>query len=239
MALMLVVTGVLALLHIRFAMYPEALAAFPAAVALNRMGAYFAARPAPSWRRQGEQAAAAALIVAGPFIAFAIMTWVAPEPSAPQPDCDVHAVAPALNDTAFMGGSRLVMITDPNQAPEVLYWTSHGVVFGPYHTNRQGLRDLARFLTSEDDKGARAVAAERGIAYVMLCRQPPATPPATSATGAASAELGKAETLSKPAAAKSLYHRLLRDEVPDWLRAQPWPGKIKTDLHLFRVLSTG
>ncbi len=240
-ALMLVAIGVLGLLHIRFAMYPEVLAAYPAAVALSRLGAIVTRMKAAAWLRQASQAGAAAVIVAGPIIGFALASWAMDRKPAPEPDCFVRKAAAALNDPSFMGGSDLVILSEPNQAPELLYWTSDRTIFGPYHTNREGLHDLARFFTSTDDVAAKAVAARRAIAYVMLCQGEAGTvggTPASAPLNAGPIGGGGGGGATPPIDPHILYLRLLRGETPPWLKAQPWPAGIKTDLKLYRVLST-
>jgi asparagine N-glycosylation enzyme membrane subunit Stt3 len=239
MVLMLALIGTLGLIHIRFAMYPEVLAAYPAAVALSRLGGLMARLGGGVWLRQGAQAVAAAIIVAGPILGFAVASAIIDRKTPPEPDCAVRKVAPALNDAAFMGGRDLIILSEPNEAPEILYWTDHGTIFGPYHTNREGLHDLARFFTSTDDVAAKAVVARRGIAYVMLCHGDTGT---SGGTPAGERPIVAMSNSAPPMAEQGppvdphvLYLRLLRGEVPPWLKPQPWPKGVKTDLRLFRV----
>jgi hypothetical protein len=110
-------------------------------------------------------------------------------------------------------------MSHPNESPDLLYWTEHRVVAGHYHTNVEGLRDLLDFFISQDDATARAIAARRGIAFVLFCA---GDPPVTDTTGGDR---------------RGLYIRLQRGEVPGWLVAQPWPVGITSELRLFRVMS--
>lgn len=53
--------------------------------------------------------------------------------------------------------------------PQILLNTPHAIVTAGYHRNEAGLRDAVRFF-SGDEAAARAVAAERGLDYLVFCR---------------------------------------------------------------------
>lgn len=53
--------------------------------------------------------------------------------------------------------------------PQILLNTPHAIVTAGYHRNEAGLRDAVRFF-SGDEAEARAVAAERGLDYLVFCR---------------------------------------------------------------------
>lgn len=53
--------------------------------------------------------------------------------------------------------------------PQILLNTPHSIVTAGYHRNEAGLRDAVRFF-SGDEAEARAVAAERGLDYLVFCR---------------------------------------------------------------------
>ncbi|MGQ0676619.1 MAG: hypothetical protein ACT4N4_11110 [Rhodospirillales bacterium] len=127
----------------------------------------------------------------------------------------MRGAAAALNDAGFMGGRNLILLTHPDLAPETLYWTGHRVVAGLYHLNVDGLSDAVAVITARDDAMAREILTRRGVAYVLVCAAP-----------APSAHIDPAQ----------LFPRLERGEAPDWLRAQPLPSPIATDLRLYRVL---
>ena len=217
-ALMLALLTALGLRHLRFMIYPEVLAALPVGVLLDRMGP-LVDRVAPASLRLFAQTLAGVAVLAGPlFTGGAVAAATGSSPPA-RLSCGVRAVASALNDPGFMGGTNLVIMIHPNEAPDLLYWTDHGVVAGHYHRNVEGLRDLVGFFTSRDDAAAQAIAARRGVAFVMYCAD---DPPVASAAGADR---------------DALYMRLVRGESPSWLRPQPWPAEITSDLRLFRVVS--
>ena len=218
-AVMLALLGALGLRHLRFLIYPEALAALPIAVLLNRMGP-FVDRVSPASLRLFGQTLAGVAVLAGPLLLGGAVVAATGDSPPARVGCGVRAAAPALNDPDFMGGSDLVIMSHPNEAPDLLYWTGHRVVAGPYHTNVAGLRDLLDFFTSRDDAKARAIAARRGIAFVMFCASD------ITITDAAGADR------------EGLYMRLQRGEVPGWLAAQPWPAGTTSGLRLFRVLSS-
>ncbi len=222
-ALMLGLWTALALHHVRFAIYAEALAALPIAVLLTRVGP-LAERLAPPSLRHLAHVLACAVVLVGPNVLAAIAGAV-PAQAQGNVYCPVSSVAPALNDPRFMGGSDLIIMTPPVEAAQLLYWTGHRVVDAPFHTNVEGIygitHDLIQFMTSRDDVAARAVVARRGIAFVMLCPGDRTGADAVDSDG------------------RELYTRLLNGEVPSWLKSQPWPAGVTSDLRLFRVLSLG
>lgn len=216
-AAMIVLLGIPGLLHVRFAIYPEAAAALPTAVLMVRLHAFFAAMPRLAVRLLGGTLALTAVLLAPVLLAGAAVAIKGAAAEAAPPECAVRKVAAALDDPAFMGGRDLIIMTEPDQAPETLYWTDHRVVAGPYHLNVEGLTDVVAFMTGADERKARAILTRRGVAYVMIC----------------------ARAESPEAAAKenknALWERLLHGDPPPWLVPQPWPGGVKSDLKLFRV----
>ncbi len=217
-ALMLALLGALGVRHGRFVIYPEVLAALPIAVLVTRIGPFVDA-VAPAFLHLFGRVLLTAFVFIGPIFLAGVVAAATGEAPSGMPNCPVRAVVPALNDPRFMGGVDLIIMTQPTEAPELLYWTEHRVVAGPYHTNVEGLHNVIHFLTSRDDATARAIAARRGVAFVMLC--------AADITGAHAADPNGPE----------LYARLLRGEGPSWLAEQPWPAGMRTDLHLYRVVS--
>ena len=220
-ALMLALLSALALRHVRFALYSEALAAVPIAVLLTSVEP-FVDRVAPDALRHFGRVFIGMVVLAGPtFVANALAAAV-PETQHDNTFCAVSPVASALNDPRFMGGANLIIMTQPIEAAQVLYWTGHRVVDAPFHTNVEGIygitHDLIQFMTSRDDAAARAVVARRGIAFVMFCPG--------DRTGADAADPEGSQ----------LYTRLLRGDVPGWLSPHPWPAGIASDLRLFRVV---
>jgi hypothetical protein len=202
------------LLHARFAVYPQVLGALPTAALLAGIAPVMERLPVPALRLPAH-AAAIALVVVSPLIAAGLAGKAEAPAEAAAGNCAVRAAAPALDDPGFMGGSNLILLTHPDQAPEVLYWTGHRVVAGLYHLNVDGLTDAVAVATARDDAKAREILQRRGVAYVLVCAAQP--PPGARRDEA------------------QLFHRLERGQAPDWLKLQPWPGPIGSDLRLYRV----
>jgi len=212
----LTITGVVGLYRTRFAIYPEALAALPIGMMLARIGPSVVRRvPAASSNIWGGMLGA--LVVMSPVLGAAMLRSPSDSIWTAIPNCNVATVANALNNTAFMGGRDKIIMSHPDYAPALLYWTSHRTVAGPYHRNLQGIGDVARFMTSQDDRAARDIAARRGISYVLVCS-------------------GSAPIWPPRKTGDTLLERLESGSVPDWLAAQPWPEGVATDLRLLRVL---
>ncbi len=81
--------------------------------------------------------------------------------------CDVRALAPAL--TVGPRGKATVVLADPNFGAELLWRTPHAVVATLYNRNLDGNLDLVRSFSALDDATARAIAARRGVGYVLAC----------------------------------------------------------------------
>ncbi|HUI16315.1 MAG TPA: hypothetical protein VL244_01525 [Alphaproteobacteria bacterium] len=216
-ALMLALLSLPGLLHSSFAIHPEVLAALPIAVLALRVGALIDRHAPPTPLRLLARAFAMTLLLIGPIMLAGAMSLAESSPAPPPPDCRVRRVAAALNDPTFMHGSDFIVMTAPDQAPEVLYWTTDRVVAGPYHLNVQGLHDVFAFMTGTDEGRAYAILARRGVAYVLTCNWPV-----------------KARAGVKPDD-ETLEDRLALGEAPAWLAPVPWPAGTKSDLRLFRV----
>ncbi len=215
-AAMLAIMTVPGLVHARFCIYPEVLAALPIAALLARPGAV-AERVLPRLLRPLGRAFMASVILVGPPLSSGMLLIVRGVAAEPLVDCRVRHVAWALNDVAFMGARNLIIMTEWSEAPATLYWTNHRVVAGPYHRDVEGLRDAVAFMTGKDDRQSRAILTRRGVSYVMICGQPPKK--------GAPAKAGEAD----------LEDRLARGEAPSWLTPVPWPIGLVSDLRLFRV----
>ena len=220
-ALMLALLSAVALRHVRFALYPEALAAVPIAVLLTSVEP-LVDRIAPDSLRHFGRVFIGMVVLAGPTFVASALAAAVPETQQDDAFCAVSPVASALKDSRFMGGADLIIMTQPVEAAQVLYWTGHRVVDAPFHTNVEGIygitHDLVQFMTSRDDAAAREVVARRGIAFVMFCPG--------DRTGADAVDPDGSQ----------LYTRLLKGDAPGWLSPQPWPAGISSDLRLFRVV---
>lgn len=212
----LAIASAAGLYRTRFALNPEALAALPIGMMAARIGPFVVRRiPAASAKIWGFLLGG--LIVMSPPLGAAMLRAGPGAAPAAAPACAIPAVAAALNDPTFMGGRDHIIMTHPNDAPALLYWTGHRTVAGPYHRNVRGLADVDRFMTSRDGSAAREVAARRGFSYVLICR-------------------GRALAWPPRGTGDTLIARLQAGRPPAWLAAQPWPKGVKTDLRLFRVV---
>jgi asparagine N-glycosylation enzyme membrane subunit Stt3 len=216
------------LLHIRFMGYPEIAAAPAFAIFIGSLRPSLR-RFAPNVHGAVELLVAVALLLLLPAAGSLMRGGVSSEPSAATGaavagDCRLRLVASVLQDTGFMAGGRQVLMTNLNLAPEVIYWTDHDVVAGPYHRNVDGIRDEFAFFMSRDDQTAIALLRRRGITHILICpvelRQ---QLPARTGTGAG--------------APRNLAERLIDGPAPDWLTLQPWPAGIVSQIRLYRMNS--
>lgn len=213
----LALAGAGGLYRTRFAIFPEALAALPLGIMVGRLGRAVVRRfPSASGWLWGALLGGPLLIA--PVLGSALLRSGDKGAAQAAPACAIPAVADALNDASFMGGRDNIIMTHPNDAPALLYWTGHRTVAGPYHRNRQGIADVGAFMTSRDDGAARAIAARRGIGYVLICP-------------------GRATDWPPVGDGRALVERLAAGRVPAWLAARPWPAGVRSDLRLFRVLA--
>lgn len=112
----------------------------------------------------------AALIVLAPLLSGFIMVALAPVAATEKPSCKVTAIRAEL--AALPAG---IIMAPLNFGPELLYFTQHQVVAGPYHRNTAGLLDAFDFFGGSGDTQARDILRQRGIRYVLSCptdRQP-------------------------------------------------------------------
>lgn len=92
------------------------------------------------------------------------------------------------------------ILSDIDLAPELLYWTRHRTVSGPYQRNIDGLRDAYTVFLAEADKPAREILARRNVDFLLICMR---------------------QTLSEGSGA-ALRERIRSESIPSWL--------VKTDV---------
>ena len=129
-------------------------------------------------------------------------------------DCSLSSIAPAMN--ALPPATILVPVFS---APELLYFTHHRTIAGPYHHNVDGILDVYRAWADADGEHAMAVIKRRGVRYVLGC------------TGIQRQLRGTDE-------APSLASRVAEGLPPNWLEAMPWADGIDTEWRLYRVVET-
>lgn len=110
-----------------------------------------------------------------------------------------------------------IILTDNIDSPPPLaYLTPYRFVGGPYHRGNADVADMLAFMTATDDDISRAIAGRRQVSLVLIC-------------------LGQVPQAIGAAPADSLYHRLARDEVPDWLVRLPTTAAIDRQFRLFAL----
>lgn len=134
--------------------------------------------------------------------------------------CTVAPLAPVLNDrSTWVGAEPRTVLTMIDNGPELLYRTPHRVIGSPYHRNPDGILDSYNALASSDDEAIRAILAARSVDVILLCF-----------------DAAEKNFFQDSGAGNSLYGRLARDEVPDWLAPIPTPGVQFAHFRLYRVV---
>jgi hypothetical protein len=213
----------LGLAHVRFTPYPDIAAAFLLAVLVEHAQTCW---HGPAARYVRTLVLALGLVV--PFLATFLPDADRAAAAGRQP-CSVYAVRSALSDPAWYGWKTGIVATDPGSAPALLYWTPHGTLFGPYHRNAQGLRDLLALFRDTGDATAREIVAARGIDSFLVCANDPAN--AFMTTDGEAPKAGSA-------APDTLYKRLVEGHPPAWLERRPWPEGLKSGYLLYRVIGS-
>ncbi|HLG88380.1 MAG TPA: hypothetical protein VKZ79_14425 [Alphaproteobacteria bacterium] len=213
----------LGLAHVRFTPYPDIAAAFLLAALVEQAQA----------TRQGSAARYIRAIVLAlglivPLLAIFLPDTDESAAAEGREPCSVYAVRNALSDPAWYGRKAGIIATDPGSAPALLYWTRHGTVFGPYHRNAQGLRDLLALFRDTGDAAAQGIVAARGIDGFLVCASEPANIFMTAD--------GEAPKAGNPAP-DTLYKRLVEGHPPAWLERRAWPAGMKSGYVLYRVIS--
>ena len=133
----------------------------------------------------------------------AILVVLAPEPPPDHVNCRPSAVVDFLNRQP-----EGIIMADLNFGPQLLYFTKHSVVSGPYHRNRDGILDSIDFFSKPPSREAREIARKRGLTYVLACAD-------------------------RDADEGSLVNLLAKDQPPAWLK----PMKIEESggFHLYKV----
>ena len=133
------------------------------------------------------------------FLALSLLD----QPPKDEASCRIKPVSEALNSL-----SRGIMLSSLNYGPELIYFTSHDTVAGPYHRNTKGILDSIAFFGEISDSAAKDILRTRGIAYILACPDSDATP----------------ETMS---------WKLTHGEFPAWLEPLALPED--QDFRLFQV----
>ncbi|MEM9073600.1 MAG: hypothetical protein AAGE52_34230 [Myxococcota bacterium] len=153
------VFSAVALIHVRFVVYPEALASAPlAAFVATHLG-----EERVSLGRSLTRVGLLAVLVAG-FAALAGVASLVLDPaeaSASGAPCSVASVASQIPQGA-------VVLASIDLGPELLYRTGASVVASPYHRNVEGILDTRRALNGPWP-ASREILTARRITHVLLC----------------------------------------------------------------------
>ncbi len=168
-------------------------------------------RPLP--RVAGLLAIAAVVMPGMPLIALGKLSAAPAADAAPaapaQLACDIRAAAPALNALA-----PATIFAPIDIGPVLLAETHHRVIATAHHRAPQALRDVIAAFIAQPDQ-ARAIVAQRGARYVMVCP--------------GLIEAGNYQR----AAPDGLMAQLAAKRAPDWLKPAALPGN--TGLMLWEV----
>jgi len=223
----------LGIAHLRFTLYSWIVAAFPIAAFLETFQEWLNARQS-SFARHLRVAALLVCTAVPVLIGFipngenegeTNPVLAEAQKTDPPKECSIFAVREALNDVAWFGKASGIVATQANSAPATLYWTRHGTLFGPYHRNAHGFRDLIGLFRDKGDDTARAIVLARGIDAVLVCASHP-DKFITDGHGARDARESPNDTL---------FRRLVEGRGPDWLRFKPWPEGIRSGYLLYMV----
>jgi asparagine N-glycosylation enzyme membrane subunit Stt3 len=209
-----------ALAHQRFAPYAEALLGMALAELLRRAFERASAAVRPASRALWRVLPAVVVFLGPVLIGAKLETRASGADTSPAgPTCSVKELAPFLNALAADNGRRpLTVLAMIDIGPELLYRTSHRVIGTPYHRNAAGIRDSYAGLASAEAE-ARRVLGARQVDLVLLC---PKTDRSFYIGGSGDS---------------SLYNRLLRGDVPQWLAPVPLPDpSLEAAFKIFRVV---
>lgn len=148
----------------------------------------------------------AGLLVAPILIALAAINLKPSQPGNPAV-CKVALIRETLDKLP-----RGIVFSPLNYGPELIYFTAHDTVAGPYHRNTRGILDSYDFFGTATDDEARRILRVRGVDYVLACPDRSATP-------------------------ETRAYRLTHGEVPSWLSPVELPEG--QDFRLFRVNPAG
>lgn len=132
--------------------------------------------------------------------------------------CPISAVAPTLNDPDGLGASPKRVMAFVDFGPELLYRTPHSVFSIPNHRNQPGFATTYEVMTATDLATARKRLEQAQVDLILICP--------FSAESWFYEIQGRGPT----------FHRMLSDgDVPEFLEAAPLPEGIAELVKLFRV----
>lgn len=142
--------------------------------------------------------------------AAAGLAWLSP-PHPQNPQCSLASVTDALQQIP-----PATILAPVFSGSELLYRTHHRIITGPYHHNVDGLLDNYRAWLYSGTDHPPEIFARRGVGYVLGCTQ-------------------YQNELRGSEGRRTLMERVADEDVPPWLRLQPWPAGTETQWRLYRV----
>lgn len=214
LAVMALCYGALGIWHARMGGAASLAACLAFCIGLSHLPAFADHQVSPLPARA--QVAAFLLTVLGPLQLFAYIGLNTLFPTAAMSlkarQCNLQPVAASLNQLP-----AATVLTGIFSGPELLYWTHHRTLAGPYHHNVAGLLDSYRAWLDDGQGPAREIIAKRHIEYVLGCTH-------------------IQRELRAPQQRRTLAERVADGDVPAWLQAQPWPAGMQTDWRLYKVI---
>jgi hypothetical protein len=223
----------LALTMIRFAPYGEILIALVLAVAAEELAEGFERMHPRTLRLIVRPLAITALIPGFLFLGAAIEAAARVDAATPVVGVDADTSLAVDGNAGRTLGGMAALLSDPDQlgdrartvlafaqyGPDLLYRTPHRAVASPYHRNAHGLLDAHTVFTAAVDSAALEVIRRRRVDLLLLC-------PVGPERLVHGVEDGDG----------SLYDRLLRGELPPWLRRVTLSDSLSASFRLYAVL---
>ncbi len=202
--------------HLRFAPYAEIVAGLALIVPLGRVIAWSQSIRALLARVVLRATAIAALFLTPVIAGAAIIPNTAFEGRRPlnqrlTTGCDLQSIASFLNRLP----APQTVLTYIDLGPELLYRTPHRFIGSPYHRNLAGIGDTQAAFGGTASE-ARSIVERRRVDLILVC---------TTASDMVFFSRGPVD---------SLFRRLMRGDLPDWLRPVPMPPQ-QRDFRLFAV----
>jgi len=162
-----------------------------------------------------------------------------PPPFAPPCTSNLDTITQTLNDPSGLGAQTHTIMNVSDVGPELLLQTHHNVVAGNFDV--PGNADAFTFFNSADDTPARKAAQKWNADLVLICHIAPEL-----YLGKDYYQLGHARLqpdgkgmlrMINTDPQQPLIERLIRAQIPDWLKPVEIPGG--SDYLLFEVTNTG
>lgn len=158
-----------------------------------------------------------------------IIAWAAGSTEPNLKTRGVTKVCPVTEMARYLGGTepwrdppRWIMAL-ADFGPEIMYRTRHSVFSIPNHRLQTGYTDTYRAMSATRDEAARAIIERREVDLILLCRSPMMDSFYRRGAQVSSPE----ETIFR--------ERLLRGQVPTWLKPVPLPDRLNDGFLLLEV----